>query len=227
MEVIAGHLSVEGIEGVPMVEMGNNLGRLYPQIVKRVFDILVGGLITLLLSPILLICAILVRLSGPGPILFRHGRLGKGRKKFDQFKFRTMVQNADEILNSNPELMQQFREGFKLRDDPRITPIGRFLRRWSLDELPQLFNVLRGEMSLVGPRPIVEAEIEKYDLFADALFSVTPGITGLWQVSGRSDVGYGERVKLDLLYIERWTLWEDLRILVLTPGAVIGGRGSY
>jgi lipopolysaccharide/colanic/teichoic acid biosynthesis glycosyltransferase len=101
------------------------------------------------------------------------------------------------------------------------------LRRWSFDELPQLFNVLRGEMSLVGPRPIVETEIEKYGVFADALFSVTPGMTGLWQVSGRSDVGYGERVKLDLLYIERWTLWEDLRILLLTPAAVIGGRGSY
>jgi exopolysaccharide biosynthesis polyprenyl glycosylphosphotransferase len=227
MEVVAGHLSVEGVEGVPMVEMGNNLGRLYPQLVKRVFDIIVGGLITIVLSPVLLICAILVLISGPGPILFRHQRLGRGRQKFDQFKFRTMVKNADDILAGNPDLMQKFREGFKLKDDPRITPAGRFLRRWSLDELPQLFNVLRGQMSLVGPRPIVETEIEKYGVFADALFSITPGITGLWQVSGRSDVGYEERVKLDLLYIEHWTLWEDLRILALTPGAVMGGRGSY
>ncbi len=227
MDVVAGQLSVEGVEGIPMVEMGNNLGRYYPQLVKRIFDLIVGGLITFLLSPILLVCAIAVRLSGPGPILFHHKRLGKGKKLFPQFKFRTMVQNADEILANDPELMRQFHEGFKLRDDPRITGVGRFLRRWSLDELPQLFNVLRGEMSLVGPRPIVEQEVEKYGVFADALFSVTPGMTGLWQVSGRSDVGYEERVKLDLLYIERWTLWEDLRILLLTPGAVLGGRGSY
>ncbi len=227
LEVVAGHLSVEGVEGIPMVEMGNNLGRLYPQLVKRVFDLIVGGLITLLLSPVLLICMIMVLLSGSGPILFHHTRLGKGRKNFDQFKFRTMVKNADEILAKDPELMRKFQEGFKLKDDPRITPAGRFLRRWSLDELPQLFNVLRGEMSLVGPRPIVDTEVEKYGVFADALFSVTPGMTGLWQVSGRSDVGYEERVKLDLLYIERWTLWEDLRILLLTPGAVVGGRGSY
>jgi len=138
-----------------------------------------------------------------------------------------MVENADEILKNDPELMQQFLEGFKLKDDPRITPIGKFLRKYSLDELPQLFNVIRGKMSLVGPRPIVENEVEKYGAFADALFSVTPGMTGLWQVSGRSDVGYEERVKLDLLYIEQWTLWEDLRILMLTPGAVVAGRGSY
>jgi len=227
IEVVAGQLSVEGVEGIPMVEMGNNLGRYYPQLVKRVFDIIVGGVITLLLLPVLGICALMVVMSGPGPVLFRHMRLGKGKEIFPQFKFRTMVENADEILRNDPELTKQFHEGFKLKDDPRITAAGKFLRRWSLDELPQLFNVLRGEMSLVGPRPIVEAEVEKYGVFADALFSVTPGMTGLWQVSGRSDVGYEERVKLDLLYIDRWTLLEDLRILMLTPGAVFGGRGSY
>lgn len=227
LEVVAGRLSVEGVEGVPMVEMGNNLGRYYPQLVKRVFDLIVGVLITVVLSPVLLVCALLVRMSGPGPILFRHMRLGKGRRLFPQFKFRTMVKDADEMLARDPELLREFHEGFKLRNDPRITPVGAFLRRWSLDELPQLFNVLRGEMSLVGPRPIVEGETEKYGVFADALFSITPGMTGLWQVSGRSDVGYEERVKLDLLYIEQWTLWEDLRILLLTPGAVLGGRGSY
>lgn len=227
MEVVAGRLSVEGVEGIPMVEMGNNLGRYYPQLVKRVFDIIVGGFITIFLLPVLGVCALMVRMSSPGPVLFAHMRLGKGRKLFPQYKFRTMVQNADEILNNDPELMKQFLEGFKLREDPRVTKAGKFLRKYSLDELPQLFNVLRGEMSLVGPRPIVEKEVEKYGAFADALFSVTPGMTGLWQVSGRSDVGYEERVKLDLLYIEQWTLWEDLRILLLTPGAVVGGRGSY
>ena len=227
MEVVAGQLSVEGVEGIPMVEMGNNLGRYYPQLVKRIFDLIVGGLITILLLPILGICALMVRMSGKGPILFNHMRLGKGKKIFAQFKFRTMVENADEMLRNDPVLMEKFHEGFKLQDDPRVTKVGRFLRRYSLDELPQLFNVLRGEMSLVGPRPIVETEVEKYGFFADALFSVTPGMTGLWQVSGRSDVGYEERVKLDLIYIERWTLLEDLRILLLTPGAVIGGRGSY
>lgn len=227
LQVVAGRMSVEGVEGVPMVEMGNNLSRYYPQLVKRIFDLLVGGIITIIISPVLLVCIILVTSSGPGPILFEHWRLGKGRKKFPQFKFRTMVPNADEILTNNPELLRQFQEGFKLKNDPRLTRFGKFLRRWSLDELPQLFNVLRGEMSLVGPRPIVENEVEKYGPFADALFSVTPGMTGLWQVSGRSDVGYDERVKLDLLYIQNWSLWEDLRIMLLTPGAVIGGRGSY
>ena len=227
LDVVAGRLSVEGVEGIPMVEMGNNLGRYYPQLVKRVFDLIVGTLITIVLSPVLGICALLVKLSGPGPVLFSHIRIGKGKKTFPQFKFRTMVKNADEILRNDPELLRKFHEGFKLKDDPRITPVGRFLRKFSLDELPQLFNVIRGEMSLVGPRPIVENEVEKYGVFADALFSITPGMTGLWQVSGRSDVGYEERVKLDLLYIEQWTLWEDLRILMLTPGAVIAGRGSY
>jgi len=227
LDVVAGQLSVEGVEGIPMVEMGNNLGRYYPQLVKRIFDIVIGGLITILLLPVLGICALMVLMSGPGPVLYNHMRLGKGRKIFPQLKFRTMVKNADEMLEKDPELMRQFLEGFKLKDDPRVTRAGRFLRRYSLDELPQLFNVIRGEMSLVGPRPIVETEVEKYGVFADALFSVTPGMTGLWQVSGRSDVGYEERVKLDLLYIERWTLWEDLRILTLTPGAVFGGRGSY
>lgn len=227
IEVVAGQLSVEGVEGIPMVEMGNNLGRYYPQLVKRIFDLIIGGLITIILLPVLGICAILVRMSGKGPVLFHHMRLGKGKAIFGQYKFRTMVDNADEILRKDPELMQKFREGFKLQDDPRVTSVGKFLRRFSLDELPQLFNVLKGEMSLVGPRPIVESEVEKYGFFADALFSVTPGMTGLWQVSGRSDVGYEERVKLDLIYIERWTLLEDLRILLLTPGAVFGGRGSY
>jgi exopolysaccharide biosynthesis polyprenyl glycosylphosphotransferase len=227
MEVVAGQLSVEGVEGFPMVEMGNNLGRYYPQLVKRIFDIVIGGLITLILLPILGIIALFVKWGSPGPVLFEHWRLGKGRRKFPQYKFRTMVHNAGQLLAEDPELRAQFQEGFKLKDDPRVTKVGRFLRKWSLDELPQLFNVLRGEMSLVGPRPIVENETEKYGVFADALFSVTPGMTGLWQVSGRSDVGYEERVKLDLLYIERWTLLEDLRILLLTPGAVISGRGSY
>jgi exopolysaccharide biosynthesis polyprenyl glycosylphosphotransferase len=227
MEVVAGRLSVEGVEGFPMVEMGNNLGRYYPQLVKRIFDRVIGGLITLIFLPVLGIIALVVQLDSPGPVLFKHMRLGRNRECFPQFKFRTMVTNADEILARDPTLQEKFKEGFKLKDDPRITRVGRILRKYSLDELPQFFNVLRGEMSLVGPRPIVETEIEKYGVFADALFSITPGMTGLWQVSGRSDVGYEERVKLDLLYIERWTLWEDLRILLLTPGAVIGGRGSY
>ena len=227
MEVVAGQLSVEGVEGFPIVEMGNNLGRYYPQLVKRIFDILIGGLITIILLVFLGIIALAIKIDSPGPVLFEHWRIGRGRKKFPQYKFRTMVHNAGQILANNPELQAQFQEGFKLKDDPRVTKVGRFLRKWSLDELPQLFNVLRGEMSLVGPRPIVQEEVEKYGVFADALFSVTPGMTGLWQVSGRSDVGYEERVKLDLLYIERWTLLEDLRILLLTPGAVLSGRGSY
>lgn len=227
LEVVAGRMEMEGVEGIPMLEMGNNLGRLYPQVVKRMFDIIVGGFITIILLPVLGLIALIIKIDSSGPVLFVHWRLGKGRVKFGQYKFRTMVQNAEEILASNPELRAQFEQDYKLKNDPRVTRVGAFLRKWSLDELPQLFNVLKGEMSLVGPRPIVENEIEKYGIFADALFSITPGMTGLWQVSGRSDVGYEERVKLDLLYIERWSLWEDLKIILLTPGAVLSRRGSY
>jgi len=153
--------------------------------------------------------------------------VGLGGKLFDAFKFRTMVVNAEALLEQNPALKEAFRQNYKLRDDPRVTRVGRILRRWSLDELPQLFNVLRGEMSLVGPRMLTPEEISRYGRWALNLLTVKPGITGLWQVSGRADLPYSERVRLDLFYIRNYSLWLDLAILAQTIPAVIRKRGAY
>jgi lipopolysaccharide/colanic/teichoic acid biosynthesis glycosyltransferase len=153
--------------------------------------------------------------------------MGVNGKQFDAFKFRTMYANGDEILAAHPELQQELAQNHKLKDDPRITRIGKWLRKLSLDELPQVFNVLRLEMSLVGPRMISPAELDKYDRWDMNLLTVRPGITGLWQVSGRSDVSYDERVRLDMYYIRNWSIWQDFQILFQTIPAVIKGKGAY
>ena len=153
--------------------------------------------------------------------------MGLNGVQFDAFKFRTMHINGDEILNRNPELKAELARHHKLKDDPRITRIGKFLRKYSLDELPQLFNVLRAEMSLVGPRMIAPAELAQYNQWGINLLTVRPGLTGLWQVSGRSDVGYDERVRLDMFYVRNWTIWQDLAILFQTVPTVLKGRGAY
>jgi lipopolysaccharide/colanic/teichoic acid biosynthesis glycosyltransferase len=153
--------------------------------------------------------------------------MGVNGRQFDAFKFRTMRINGDEILAARPELKAELARTHKLRDDPRITRVGRLLRKFSLDELPQLLNVLKREMSLVGPRMISPAEMEKYNHWGINLLTVKPGITGLWQVSGRSDVSYEERVRLDMHYIRNWTIWLDLQILLQTIPVVVNGRGAY
>jgi lipopolysaccharide/colanic/teichoic acid biosynthesis glycosyltransferase len=153
--------------------------------------------------------------------------MGMNGRQFDAFKFRTMHVNGDEILAKYPKLQQELARNHKLKDDPRITRIGAFLRKTSLDELPQLFNVLKREMSLVGPRIITAAEVEKYNKWDMNLMTVRPGITGLWQVSGRSDVSYEERVRLDMHYIRNWSIWLDLQLLVQTIPAVLRARGAY
>jgi len=177
----------------------------------------------------LLIAGIVVVTSGR-PAFFVHQRVGRGGRTFGMLKFRTMHRDADAMLRSDPELWQQYVDNdFKLPPsmDSRVTPMGRFLRRASLDELPQLLNVLRGDMSLVGPRPIVPSELERYGEDGDAYMAVKPGLTGAWQVNGRSGVGYPERVGIDRDYVDSWTFWLDVKILVKTPLAVLTSRGAY
>jgi len=198
---------------------------------KRLLDVFGATAIVTLFSPLLVLLACWVRLEGKGPAFFRQARIGRDGKPFHIYKFRSMVPDADrvlaEYLAARPEAMEEWKATQKLKDDPRITRVGAFLRRTSLDELPQLFNVLKGEMSLVGPRPIVESEIDRYGEIFRQYSLVQPGITGLWQISGRSDVGYNERVSLDRYYVANWSVWLDIYILVQTIPAVFARRGAY
>jgi lipopolysaccharide/colanic/teichoic acid biosynthesis glycosyltransferase len=201
--------------------------------VKRLIDILGSFFGLVVLFPVFVVLAILVRLSSAGPILHRRRVLslqkyeGGVPHSFDAFKFRTMMTNADEFLKEHPELMAEFQKDFKLRDDPRVTKIGHKLRRASLDELPQLFNVLSGQMTLVGPRMISPPELEMYGEFGTKLLSVKPGLTGLWQVSGRQNVSYTERVKLDMYYIDHRSIGMDIQILLKTVISVLKRQGAY
>jgi len=180
-----------------------------------------------LLSPLFALIALLVRLDSPGPIFYRRRVMGRGGTQFDAFKFRTMFVDGDTILARHPELLAELQRDQKLRNDPRVTRVGRWLRKYSLDELPQLFNVLAGQMSLVGPRMISPPELARYGDAAADLLSVKPGITGLWQVSGRSDLAPQERVRLDLQYVHSRSFWLDLKLLLLTIPAIVRGRGAY
>jgi lipopolysaccharide/colanic/teichoic acid biosynthesis glycosyltransferase len=203
---------------------------LFP-IAKRSLDIIGAGIGLVLLSPFFLIVALLVRADG-GPAFFAHQRVGRGGKLFGCLKFRSMVVDSqsrlEALLANDPAARAEWEATRKLKNDPRITPIGRFLRSTSLDELPQLINVLRGEMSLVGPRPVQEAEIDRYyGASAAHYMAVRPGITGLWQVSGRSETSYESRVALDVAYVSRPSLLADLSILLRTPVAVLSRRGAH
>jgi lipopolysaccharide/colanic/teichoic acid biosynthesis glycosyltransferase len=194
---------------------------------KRGLDVMGALLVCLGLAPFLLLIAAAVRWSSPGPVLHRRRVVGLGGRTFDAFKFRTMRVDAGRAIEVDASMWAAYVVNFKLPDDPRITRLGRWLRRYSIDELPQLFNVLRGEMALVGPRMITEPELVKYGQHAGRLVSVRPGLTGLWQVSGRQTTTYERRVELDLFYIDHWSLWLDLRILCKTPLVVIRGEGAY
>lgn len=201
------------------------------RILKRAIDILLVLLAVPVLAPVLITVTLLVRLSSPGPIFFSHRRIRRNGAFFPMWKFRTMCNNSAEVLEDylrrHPEARAEWRSTHKLRNDPRITPVGDFLRRYSLDELPQIWNVLTGKMSLVGPRPIVAAEVEKYGTSFACYCRVKPGITGLWQVSGRSNLTYDQRVELDCHYVNQWSLLLDLQILAKTFRAVFTQRGAF
>jgi lipopolysaccharide/colanic/teichoic acid biosynthesis glycosyltransferase len=200
---------------------------------RRALDVSIAGAALLVLVPVIAVAALAVRLTSPGPVLFRQRRLGRNMRPFTVLKFRTMRADADsavhkeyvrQLIGTQPE--DQRREGlFKLAVDDRITTVGRFLRSWSLDELPQLWNVLRGEMSLVGPRPVIEYEVEQYPDWYLRRFAVKPGLTGLWQVSGRNELSYEDMVRFDIEYAERRSLWLDLRILARTALVVVRRQG--
>ena len=226
-EIITTGLTVKEFAYVPLV--GVNKVRLtgLDEILKFSLDILLSIPALILLGPVMLFIALAIKLETEGSIIHRRRVMGIHGKEFDAFKFRTMHENGDEILDSYPELKRELAQNFKLREDPRVTKVGRFLRKTSLDELPQLINVLRREMSLVGPRIITPAEVEKYEKWDLNLMTVRPGLTGLWQVSGRSDVTYDERVRLDMHYIRNWSIWLDIQLLFQTIPAVLRSRGAY
>ncbi len=203
----------------------------YEQGIKRALDVFIVIVTSPFWITLFLFLAVIIRLDASGPIMYRQVRIGRGGKPFSIWKFRTMVKNADDILDlfleKHPELADEWNDAHKLKNDPRITTVGKFLRRFSLDEFPQIFNVLMGNMSLVGPRPIVEDEINLYKSSYHAYTRVKPGITGLWQVSGRNDISYEDRVQLDLYYVHNWSIWFDVLILAKTGLVVIAGKGAY
>ncbi len=216
---------------IMLLQVRNNLARRSNQIMKRLFDLtatICGGI---LISPILLIIAIWIYHDSPGPVIFKHRRVGKDGKEFNCYKFRSMCTNSQEVLEhllaTDPAAKEEWDREFKLKNDPRITKSGHFLRKTSLDELPQLLNVLKGEMSLVGPRPIIQKEVERYDKYIKEYYSVLPGITGMWQTSGRSDIDYPERVQMDSWYVHNWSVWLDLVLLWRTIAVVITHKGAY
>lgn len=198
-------------------------------LIKRAIDI-IGSLVGLmLLSPVFIIVAIIIKVEDPaGPVFFGHKRVGLNGKVFKCWKFRSMVTNAEEKLKQlTPKQKKEFEENFKLKDDPRITKIGKFIRETSIDELPQIFNILKGEMSIVGPRPIVTAELEKYGKYEGHYKSAIPGLTGYWQVNGRSDTDYDERVMMDMEYLSKRNIFLDIYIIFMTVIKVIKKDGAY
>jgi len=209
----------------------NNLASRMNIIIKYLFEIIFGAVIFILLIPVMLIIALAIKTDSPGPIGYSHKRIGHKGKEFECYKFRTMVVNADEILEDilakDSNLREEWEQSFKLKEDPRVTRIGKILRKSSLDELPQIINVIKGDMSLVGPRPIVEDEIVRFGDYARDCFAVRPGMTGLWATSGRSDMDYDERARLEAWYIHNWSLWLDISILFRTISVVIKGKGAY
>ena len=204
----------------------NKTSKVY-LILKRVFDIVASILGLIILSPIFLIVSIAVKLDSKGPIIFAHTRKGLNQSDIKIYKFRTMYENSQEIFeNFTKEQKEEFYKNFKLENDPRVTKVGEFLRKTSLDELPQLINILNGSMSIVGPRPIVEKEVSLYGVYAKKLFSVVPGLTGYWQANGRSDTSYEERIKMDMYYIDNRGVWMDIKIIFKTVISVIKGEGA-
>ena len=227
LEVLSAPLSP--LPANELIRQQSRLGR----VIKRFGDVVFSLAVISLGAPIFILLAVLVKLSSPGPIFYVQQRVGRDYRHFGCIKFRTMRADADDVLSNllvnSASMRAEFERDFKLRKDPRITPIGRFLRRSSLDELPQFLNVLRGEMSVVGPRPIVDKELERYGKFMDEIAAVRPGLTGLWQVSGRNNLSYAQRVRLDLAYARGRSFLLDLAIILRTFGVLLlpMDRGAY
>ncbi|MFV0462191.1 MAG: sugar transferase [Nostocoides sp.] len=226
-DISAERLDVRPVGGLPLVYVEKPQARAASTNLKRAFDIVGAVAALILLSPIMIVTALAVRLADHGPIFFRQTRVGRDGKTFSCLKFRSMVVDAEDLLASIEHLNMGDGVLFKSDTDPRITGPGRFIRRFSIDELPQLFNVLRGDMSLIGPRPPLPREVLDYQDREHRRLRVRPGMTGLWQVSGRSDLSWSETIRLDLYYVDNWSMLQDLQILTKTVRAVLGGRGAY
>ena len=219
--------AVEDLDGIPLLSLSTVPGDAFALAVKRSLDVVLSAAALLLLAPVLLATAIAISLDSPGPVLFRQRRVGVNGRAFTLLKFRSMHVDAEARIESLRHLNEASGPVFKIRDDPRVTRVGRFIRRTSIDELPQFWNVLRGEMSVVGPRPPLPSEADLYQRRHVRRLSVKPGITCTWQVSGRSSVGFDRWVELDLAYIDNWSLWQDVKILARTIPAVLSGRGAH
>jgi exopolysaccharide biosynthesis polyprenyl glycosylphosphotransferase len=215
---------VEDLDGTPVYSLVSGPDRVAAFVVKRVLDVLIAGLALIVASPFLLVIALAIRARDGAPVLFRQERVGLHGRRFQLLKFRTMMNGAEAQLGDLRAAAEASRAAFKLADDPRVTGTGRFLRRTSLDELPQLWNVIRGDMSLVGPRPALPSEVASYDLWHRRRLSMKPGITGLWQVSARRSPSFDTWAQLDLSYIDRWSIWLDLKILAKTVPAALQGH---
>ena len=220
------HLEVEELEGIPLLSLASGPQDLIPLLAKRAFDITLSVLGLVLLSPLLAFVAVAVRLDSPGPVLFRQRRVGLNGREFTLYKFRSMRVGAEDELHALQAHNEADGPVFKMREDPRVTGVGRFIRRMSIDELPQLWNVFRGEMSVVGPRPPIPEEVRRYQRWQRRRLSMKPGITCTWQVSGRSDLEFDRWMELDLAYIDSWSLWGDLQIVARTIPAVLLRRGA-
>ena len=194
---------------------------------KRGIDIILSLLGIILLSPIFMIVALAIKIDSKGPIIFTHKRIGKNGKVIGLYKFRSMVDNAEDLIKRfTPEQMKEYKENYKLQNDPRITRVGKFLRKTSLDELPQLFNILKGDLSIIGPRPVIDEELEKYGFNKTKFLSVTPGLTGFWAANGRSDTTYEQRMAMELFYVDNVSFLLDIKIFLKTAISVIKKRGA-
>lgn len=226
-EVLSSRAGVDDLEGIPLLDIAQVELSPINMFVKRAFDLVVGGLATLVCLPLFGVVALAIKLDSPGPVFFRQERMGRNGRVFSIFKFRSMHAGAEGLRDDLAEMNEYSGPMFKIKDDPRITRVGALLRKSSIDELPQLFNVLRGDMSLVGPRPLWVEEARQCRGWAKKRLHITPGITGLWQVMGRNDIPFDEMVKLDYFYVTGWSLSWDIRLLLETVPAVLQRRGAY
>jgi exopolysaccharide biosynthesis polyprenyl glycosylphosphotransferase len=226
-EILSSQMALDDIEGIPLLDVANVELSRFNMFVKRVFDLVVGGLIFVITLPVITILAVLVKLDSPGPVFYRQPRAGRGGREFRIFKMRSMYIDAEKRRKELAAQNEYSGPMFKIKQDPRITRLGAVMRRWSLDELPQIFNVLLGDMSLVGPRPLWVEEARQCRGWTRKRLDITPGITGLWQVLGRNDIPFDEMVKLDYMYVTGWTLSWDVKLLAQTVPAVLGRRGAY
>jgi exopolysaccharide biosynthesis polyprenyl glycosylphosphotransferase len=227
LDLIASRVDIDELGGIPLLSVSEIRLKSYNAFLKRTMDIVASGLILILLSPVFLLFSVLVKATSPGPVFFSQERIGLDGKIFSMFKFRSMIKDAEKLFPKLEPLSEVEGNFFKIKNDPRITPLGKFMRRFSIDELPQLINVLFGQMSLVGPRPPLPREVKRYSPWHRKRLRVRPGITGLWQVSGRSLLPFEEMVRLDIYYIENWSLWLDFKLLLQTVPVALFGSGAY